>query len=181
MYLTQRQVRMNSALFSVENLSIFTQSQKIVKNISFSINQGEIFALVGESGSGKSLTALSVVDLLAKNLKKSGKITYKGTDLSHSQNIQKFRGSEIAFIFQDPTNSLNPIMTIGEQVNEVLALHTDLGKKQRKSRVLELFKQVDLDDTIQMYTRYPHQVSGRAKTACYDRLCTRWWCQTTHC
>ncbi|HIG89012.1 dipeptide ABC transporter ATP-binding protein [Candidatus Thioglobus sp.] len=154
---------MNSALFSVENLSIFTQSQKIVKNISFSINQGEIFALVGESGSGKSLTALSVVDLLAKNLKKSGKITYKGTDLSHSQNIQKFRGSEIAFIFQDPTNSLNPIMTIGEQVNEVLALHTDLGKKQRKSRVLELFKQVDLDDTMQMYTRYPHQVSGGQK------------------
>ena len=150
-------------LLNIENLSIFTKSQKIVKNISFSINQGEIFALVGESGSGKSLTALSVVDLLAKNLKKSGKITYKGTDLSHSQNIQNFRGSEIAFIFQDPTNSLNPIMTIGEQVDEVLALHTNLSKKQRKSSVLDLFKQVDLDTSNQMVTRYPHQVSGGQK------------------
>jgi peptide/nickel transport system ATP-binding protein len=154
---------MPEPLLSVEDLSIFTKSQKIVKNISFDINQGEIFALVGESGSGKSLTALSVVDLLAKNLKKSGKISYKGTDLSHSQNIQNFRGSEIAFIFQDPTNSLNPIMTIGEQVEEVLALHTNLRKKQRKSRVLALFDQVDLDTSAHMYARYPHQVSGGQK------------------
>ena len=150
-------------LLNIENLSIFTKSQKIVKNISFSINQGEIFALVGESGSGKSLTALSVVDLLAKNLKKSGKIIYKDADLSHSKNIQNFRGSEIAFIFQDPTNSLNPIMTIGDQVDEVLALHTNLSKKQRKSSVLDLFKQVDLDTSNQMVTRYPHQVSGGQK------------------
>jgi len=154
---------MPKPLLEIENLSIFTKSQKIVKNISFSINQGEIFALVGESGSGKSLTALSVVDLLAKNLKKSGKITYKGADLSHSQNIQNFRGSEIAFIFQDPTNSLNPIMTIGEQVDEVLALHTNLSKKQRKSSVLSLFDQVDLDASAQMAARYPHQVSGGQK------------------
>ena len=154
---------MPKPLLSVEDLSIFTKSQKIVKNISFSINQGEIFALVGESGSGKSLTALSVVDLLEKNLKKSGKITYEDNDLSHAQNIQNFRGSEIAFIFQDPTNSLNPIMTIGEQVEEVLALHTNLRKKQRKSRVLALFEQVDLDTSAQMYARYPHQVSGGQK------------------
>ncbi|MCS5585958.1 MAG: ATP-binding cassette domain-containing protein, partial [Gammaproteobacteria bacterium] len=154
---------MPKPLLNVENLSIFTKSQKIVKNISFRIDQGEIFALVGESGSGKSLTALSVVDLLAKNLKKSGKITYENADLSHSQNIQNFRGSEIAFIFQDPTNSLNPIMTIGEQVDEVLSLHTSLSKKQRKSRVSTLFEQVDLDASDQMYARYPHQVSGGQK------------------
>ncbi|RUM77201.1 MAG: ABC transporter ATP-binding protein [Candidatus Thioglobus sp.] len=154
---------MPKPLLSVEDLSIFTKSQKIVKNISFSINQGEIFALVGESGSGKSLTALSIVDLLTKNLKKSGKITYEDTDLSHAQNIQNFRGSEIAFIFQDPSNSLNPIMTIGEQVDEVLALHTNLSKKQRKSSVLDLFEQVDLDTSAQMYARYPHQVSGGQK------------------
>ncbi len=154
---------MPKPLLTIENLSIFTKSQKIVKNISFSINQGEIFALVGESGSGKSLAALSIVDLLAKNLKKSGKITYKDTDLSQGEKIQNFRGSEIAFIFQDPTNSLNPIMTIGEQVEEVLALHTNLSKKQRKSRVLALFEQVDLDTSIQMYNRYPHQVSGGQK------------------
>ena len=154
---------MPKPLLSVEDLSIFTKSQKIVKNISFSINQGEIFALVGESGSGKSLTALSIVDLLTKNLKKSGKVTYEDTDLSHAQNIQNFRGSEIAFIFQDPSNSLNPIMTIGEQVDEVLALHTNLSKKQRKSSVLDLFEQVDLDTSAQMYARYPHQVSGGQK------------------
>jgi peptide/nickel transport system ATP-binding protein len=154
---------MSNSLLSVENLSIFTKSQEIVKNISFSIDEGEIFALVGESGSGKSLTALSVVDLLAKNLQKSGKIIYQNSDLSYSQQIQNFRGSEIAFIFQDPTNSLNPIMTIGEQVDEVLNLHTNLHKKQRKSRVLELFDQVDLDTTEQMYARYPHQVSGGQK------------------
>ena len=154
---------MPKPLLSVENLSIFTKSQIIVKNISFSINQGEIFALVGESGSGKSLTALSIVDLMEKNLKKSGEIIYKDADLSHSKIIQNYRGSEIAFIFQDPTNSLNPIMTIGEQVDEVLALHTDLSKKQRKSGVLALFEQVDLDTSVQMYARYPHQVSGGQK------------------
>jgi len=154
---------MPKPLLNVENLSIFTKSQKIVKNISFSINPGEVFALVGESGSGKSLTALSVVDLLAKNLKKSGKITYKDTDLTQGKNIQNFRGSEIAFIFQDPTNSLNPIMTIGEQVDEVLALHTNLSKQQRKLRVLALFEQVDLDASAQMIVRYPHQVSGGQK------------------
>jgi len=154
---------MPKPLLSVEDLSIFSKSQKIVNNANFSINQGEIFALVGESGSGKSLTALSLVDLLAKNLKKSGKISYQGQDLSRSQNIQNFRGSEIAFIFQDPTNSLNPIMTIGEQVDEVLALHTNLRKKQRKTSVLALFKQVDLDASAQMYARYPHQVSGGQK------------------
>jgi len=127
------------------------------------IRKGQMTALVGESGSGKSLTALSIVDLLTKNLKKSGKITYEDTDLSHAQNIQNFRGSEIAFIFQDPSNSLNPIMTIGEQVDEVLALHTNLSKKQRKSSVLDLFEQVDLDTSAQMYARYPHQVSGGQK------------------
>jgi len=169
---------MPKPLLSVEDLSIFTKSKKIVKNISFSINQGEIFALVGESGSGKSLTALSVVDLLAKNLKKSGKITYKDTDLSHSQNIQNFRGSEIAFIFQDPTNSLNPIMTIGEQVEEVLALHTNLSKKQRKSSVLDLFDQVDLDTNV---CSLSSSSLWRAKTTGDDRLRTRWWRQITHC
>lgn len=154
---------MPKPLLSVKDLCIFTPSQPIVKNISFDIDPGEIFALVGESGSGKSLTALSLMDLLAKNLKKSGHIYYQDINLSTTKTMQKFRGSEIAFIFQDPTNSLNPIMTLGEQVDEVLTLHTDLNKKQRKSRVLSLFKQVDLDASLQMYTRYPHQVSGGQK------------------
>ena len=76
---------MPKPLLSVENLSIFTKSQKIVKDISFEIYEGEIFALVGESGSGKSLTALSVVDLLSKNLKKHGKITYQGNNNLRSE------------------------------------------------------------------------------------------------
>ncbi len=154
---------MSNLLLSVENLSIFTKSHDIVKNISFSIDRGEVFALVGESGSGKSLTALSLVDLLAKNLKKSGKIIYQGIDLIDSQQVENVRGSEIAFIFQDPTDSLNPLMMIGEQVEEVLILHTNLGNKQRKSRILELFNQVDLDTTAHMYARYPHQISGGQK------------------
>ena len=163
MFLIQKGIAMPNTLLSVENLSIFTNSQKIVKNISFNIQVGEIFALVGESGSGKSLTALSIVDLLAKNLKKSGKITYQQSDLSHCQKIQNFRGAEIAFIFQDPTNSLNPIMTIGQQIDEMLLLHTQLGKKQRKSRIFELFRQVELEDSEAMISRYPHQISGGQK------------------
>ncbi len=161
--LIQKVVQMTKALLKVENLSIFTKSQKIVKNINFTINQGEVLALVGESGSGKSLSALAVVDLLSKGLNKSGNISYQGTDLSNYKKIQNFRGSEIAFIFQDPTNCLNPIMTIGSQVDEVLALHTNLSKKQRKQRVLELFKQVDLDSSEQMYARFAHQISGGQK------------------
>lgn len=163
MFSIQKGIAMPKTLLSVENLSIFTDSQKIVKNINFHIQLGEIFALVGESGSGKSLTALSIVDLLAKNLKKSGKITYQQTDLSHCQKIENFRGAEIAFIFQDPTNSLNPIMTIGQQIDEMLVLHTNLSKKQRKSRIFELFRQVELEDSESMIRRYPHQISGGQK------------------
>lgn len=154
---------MNKTLLRVKNLSIFTDKQKIVKNIDFSIAKAQVFALVGESGSGKSLTALSIVNLLAKNLKSSGEVLYQGENLLHHQKIQNFRGSEIAFVFQDPTNCLNPIMNIGEQVEEVLSMHGNLSRKERKKRVLELFRQVDLDDTEQMYQRYPHQISGGQK------------------
>lgn len=153
----------NKTLLQVKNLCIFSKTQSLVKDVDFSIEAGQIFALVGQSGSGKSLTALAVVGLLSRELEKSGKIYYQGIDLMKTKRIEQFRGSKIGFIFQDPDQSLNPVMRLGEQVAECLKLHTNLNKKQRKNQVLKLFEQVDIKQGEQLYERYPHQVSGGQK------------------
>ncbi len=154
---------MNTPLIRIKNLSIATKTKKIIHEVSFHINPREVFALVGESGSGKSLTALALIDLLPSGLHKSGDIYYQNTNLARLKNIQSFRGAQMAFIFQDPGHSLNPVMNVGNQVDEVLKLHTKLSKKHRKQRVLDLFSQVGLGAEQNWFERYPHQLSGGQK------------------
>jgi len=155
---------MNTPLLSVENLSVtFNHQQTVVDNISFTINAGETFALVGESGSGKSITALSVLRLLPNNAQiKAHAINLQGDNLIKRAEFElcKIRGKRISLIFQDPMSSLNPVMTIGRQIEEVLKIHFSLSRKDIKTRVLELLQQVEIPAPEQRIKDYPHQLSG---------------------
>ncbi|MDP2901818.1 MAG: ABC transporter ATP-binding protein [Methylovulum sp.] len=155
---------MNNPLLSIEHLSVtFNHSQKVVDDISFVIYPGETFALVGESGSGKSITALSVLRLLPNNAQlDAGMVNLQGDNLLQRSETElcKIRGRRIGFIFQDPMSSLNPVMTIGEQIAEVLAIHFSLPGKAAQRRVLELLQQVEITNPEQRIKDFPHQMSG---------------------
>jgi len=155
---------MTNPLLSVHSLSVaFNRHQKVVDNISFAINPGETFALVGESGSGKSMTALSVLRLLPDNASiEAEAITLNGDNLlEHSElELCKVRGRRIGLIFQDPMSSLNPVMTIGSQIAEVIESHFSLPKAAVQARVLELLQQVEIPHPEQRVNDYPHQLSG---------------------
>ncbi|MFI3185881.1 MAG: ATP-binding cassette domain-containing protein, partial [Methylococcaceae bacterium] len=129
---------MNNPILVVEHLSVgFNQGQKVVDDISFKIYAGETFALVGESGSGKSITALSVLRLLPNNARlKANVISLLGEDLLNRSEFElcKMRGKRIGFIFQDPMSSLNPVMTVGRQIEEVIKLHFNLPRDAVKQR-----------------------------------------------
>ena len=155
---------MNNPLLSVENLSVtFNHQQTVVDNISFVIYPGETFALVGESGSGKSITALSVLRLLPNNARlKADAISLQGDNLIKRPEFElcKIRGRRIGLIFQDPMSSLNPVMTIGSQIEEVIKIHFSLPRKAIKQRVLQLLQQVEIPEPEQRIKDYPHQLSG---------------------
>lgn len=139
------------------------EGEKIVQQVSFSLQKGEIMGLVGESGSGKSMTALAVLGLLPAHAQiLSGKIEFDGRNLLNlpPREFQGLRGSRISMIFQEPLTSLNPTMCVGKQVAEVLFLHTDMSREERKRKVLAVFEQVGLKNPLRVYTAYPHQLSG---------------------
>lgn len=155
-------------LLSVSHLSIgFTLETGIkmaVEDLSFSIQPGEVFALIGESGSGKSLTALSLLQLLPKDLVHypSGSITFNGQEIlgANEAFLESLRGNDIAMIFQEPMTSLNPLQTIGKQIGEALQIHTSLTKAQIKERIYELLRQVQLESLTPRLDAYPHELSG---------------------
>ncbi|MGR9012424.1 MAG: ABC transporter ATP-binding protein [Gammaproteobacteria bacterium] len=155
---------MNNSLLAVEHLSVsFNHRQTVVDDISFEIYAGETFALVGESGSGKSITALSVLRLLPNNARLNAEaINLQGDDLLKRSEFDlcKIRGRRIGFIFQDPMSSLNPVMSIGSQIEEVIKLHFELPKEALKQRTIELMQQVEIPEAQQRIKDYPHQLSG---------------------
>jgi len=155
-----------SSILSIKNLSLTIGKEKLLKDVSFEINHGEIFALVGESGSGKSLTSLAIMRLLPDVISVSyGDIELKDKSLFSlpEYEMQKIRGKSIAMIFQEPMSALNPVMTIGVQVAEVLKIHLGLKNDAVKNRVISLFKEVALKDPEERYNWYPHQLSGGQK------------------
>ncbi len=144
---------------------------KAVDDVSFSINKGEILGIVGESGSGKSVTSLSIMQLIKSPGGKiaSGNIIYKGDETSidllqlPENEKRKYRGKEVAMIFQEPMTSLNPVITCGKQVAEAIQLHLGLNNKDAKRKTIELFEKVQLPRPDAIYNSYPHQLSGGQK------------------
>ncbi len=141
-----------------------------IENISFTINKAEVVAIVGESGSGKSVTALSILGLLPTNISKikSGEIHFNEnicTDLLKCNNdmLKSIRGNKIAMIYQEPMTSLNPVITCGEQVSEVLRTHQNISSLQAKEKTIDLFREVELPNPNQVFYRFPHQLSGGQK------------------
>ncbi|MBT8384175.1 MAG: ABC transporter ATP-binding protein, partial [Bacteroidia bacterium] len=150
------------------NISFLTEDGEtnVATNINFSLGKNEILGIVGESGSGKSVTSLAVLGLLPK--KKSiieGSIRFNDVELLKltEKELQQVRGNRISMIFQEPMSSLNPSLTCGFQVMEILLEHKKMDKSEAKTKVIELFLQVKLPRVEEMYNQYPHQLSGGQK------------------
>ncbi|MCK4492970.1 MAG: ABC transporter ATP-binding protein [Methylococcales bacterium] len=154
---------MPEILLEVKNLTVAFDNHKVVDDISFQLEKGKTFALVGESGSGKSLTALSILRLLpaAAHLKVK-RVLLQQHELSTLSELDfcKIRGKRIGLIFQDPMSSLNPVMTIFDQISEVLKIHFTLSKTEIYTRVLALLNQVEMPEPERRASEYPHQLSG---------------------
>ncbi|UKJ09133.1 ABC transporter ATP-binding protein [Solitalea lacus] len=165
---------MSKAILEVKNLNTHFKTENgwviAVKNVNFSLDEGEVVGIVGESGSGKSVTSLSIMQLIAKsNGRNEGEIlfTEEGNTTNlltlSEEEIRAFRGNKIAMIFQEPMTSLNPVYTLGDQVSEAIRLHQKVDKATARQKTIDLFNEVQLPRAEQLYDSYPHQVSGGQK------------------
>ena len=162
--------RMAKELLEIDDLKTYFYTWagvvKAVDGISLKVNEGETLGLVGESGSGKSVTALSTLRIVPRPGKIiGGRVLYRGENLleKNESDMQKVRGKEIAYIFQDPATSLNPVFSIADQLVEVIRRHQNVTKQEAVDKALELFKLVEIPDPeIKMWS-YPHQLSGGMK------------------
>ena len=154
-------------LLKVTNLhtSFFTPAGEVkaVNGVSFSLEKGKVLGIVGESGSGKSVTAYSILQILANPGKiVDGSILYAGQELvgASKEEMSKIRGNKISIIFQDPMTSLNPVFTIGNQLMEAIMLHTGRDKVEAKERAIEMLKLVGVNEPEKRIKQYPHEFSG---------------------
>ncbi|WP_391207864.1 ABC transporter ATP-binding protein [Psychrobacillus sp. L4] len=153
-------------LLEVKDLTLSLMRQgsytRILEDVNFTVQKGETLGIVGESGCGKSMAALSLMKLLPDKAKLFGEVLLDSEDLVKlpRKNLEKIRGDQMSMIFQDPLTSLNPLHTVGKQIEETLVLHTDLNKSQRRNRVISLLKEVGLPRAEDLYNEYPHQLSG---------------------
>ena len=158
-----------NTLLSVEDLVVKyflrTSTCEAVNGVSFTIEKGERVGLVGETGAGKTTTALSILDLVPNPPGRivSGKIILNGEDIRTKSiaDVRKIRGNDVAMIFQDPMTSLNPVMTVGDQIMEVVRLHNDIGKFEAMDKAKEMLELVGIPG--ERYLEYPHQFSGGMK------------------
>jgi peptide/nickel transport system ATP-binding protein len=134
-----------------------------VEDVSFTVGPGEIVCVVGESGSGKSVTAQTVMGLLPRELQaKAGEVRLEGEDVLKATpaRLRELRGTRMAMIFQEPMTALNPVMRVGDQIAEVLEIHTGLSQADRRRRALEIMRAVQLPEPERLIDAYPHQMSG---------------------
>ncbi|MEY2196032.1 ABC transporter ATP-binding protein [Neobacillus sp. BF23-41] len=155
-----------SAILEVKNLKTKFKTDKgtvaVVDGVDFSIKPGETLGVVGESGCGKSVTSLSVMRLLPSNASNEGSITFQGRELISlpEKQMQQVRGNEIAMIFQEPMTSLNPLQTVGKQIEEAIILHMNISKQEAKVRAIMMLKAVGMPRAEEIYGEHPHQLSG---------------------
>lgn len=154
-------------MLQIQHLNItFSHPQggfEAVKDFSLTVKEGQLVGIVGESGSGKSMTAHAIMGLLdRKKVQVSGSIRFEGVELLEltPSQMRKFQGKDLSIIFQEPMTSLNPSMKIGAQVEEALRIHTKMSPKERKARALDAMALAGLTNPEQLYTQYPHQLSG---------------------
>ncbi|QJA08505.1 ABC transporter ATP-binding protein [Romboutsia sp. CE17] len=157
----------NDVLLNVDELevSFFTHAGEVkaVRKVSYDLKYGEAMGIVGESGSGKSVSSYALMGIIPEPGKIiSGNINFEDkniTSLSESEML-KLRGKDVGMVFQDPMTSLNPVFTVGSQIDESLKKHTNLDKKQRKERIIELFELVGINQPEKRLNQYPHEFSG---------------------
>jgi peptide/nickel transport system ATP-binding protein len=153
------------SLLSVRDLAVAYRRAgrelAVVNGVSFDVPAGRIFGLVGESGSGKSTVIRSLIQLLPANAVAQGEVTFAGRSLLRlgEREMQRIRGRDIGMVFQDPLNSLNPVMTVGEQIGETLGGERDTARSRRE-RILEAMRLVHIPDPGRLYRAYPHELSG---------------------
>ncbi len=157
-------------MLKIENLKTYFDTfaglVKAVDGVSLEVRMGETLGLVGESGSGKSVTALSILGIVPRPGKiVDGKIIYNGENLvdKTENELQKIRGKEIGYIFQDPATSLNPVLSIADQLTEVIRRHQNVTKEEALEQAIELFRLVEIPDPEIKIWSYPHQLSGGMK------------------
>ena len=154
-------------LLSVQDLqtsfTIDSGEVQAVNGVSFNLDAGKVLGIVGESGSGKSVTAYSIMQILADNGSiKSGTILYKGENITkwNEKQMSSFRGKCVSIIFQDPMTSLNPVFTVGNQIKEAIILHTDKRGKEAEARALEMLTLVGINEPEKRLKQYPFELSG---------------------
>ncbi|NLI60920.1 MAG: ABC transporter ATP-binding protein [Clostridiales bacterium] len=158
---------MSNLLLDIKNLrlSFFTPAGEVkaLNDVNLQMNEGDVLGIVGESGSGKSVTAYSIMGLVPFPGKIiGGTIDFNGhriNDMTEAE-LREIRGNEVSIIFQDPMTSLNPVYTIGNQIREVILLHTDMNKEQAHKRALELLTLVGINEPEKRLKQYPHELSG---------------------
>lgn len=154
------------SLLQIRDLNVSFRSAnkpiKVVANLNFEIAKAQVFGLVGESGCGKSLTALSIMGILPHNAFAEGEIIFKDNNLLKfdDESMRRLRGKELSMIFQEPMTSLNPVLTIGYQVAEVLTTHLGLSMKDAIAKTIELLRAVKIPSPEVRIKEYPHQMSG---------------------
>ena len=156
----------NEPILKVENFNVEFWVEGVwypaAIDMNFEVAAGEVLAIVGESGSGKSTTAMGLMGLLAGNARSSGSVKVKGVEMLNqpASVLRKFRGKEVAYIFQEPMTALNPVYTVGFQIVEVLRNHFEMGPVAARERSIELLTLVELPNPVQAFDKYPHQLSG---------------------
>lgn len=143
-------------MLSIKNFSMKIGNKQIIKDINIDVKDGEIVAIVGESGSGKTMTALNVMGLIPPESVTNGEIMLDGESILDREK----NDYSVAIVFQEPMTSLNPLMKAGEQIEEVLKIHTTLNRKERYKKVIKMLKKVELIRTKEIYNKYPHELSG---------------------
>ena len=160
--------RTDSPVLQIKDLRTFFDTRdgtvRAVNGVSLEVYAGETLCIVGESGCGKSVTAMTILGLLPKPPARieSGEILFQGTDLLklEEQDMRAIRGNDISMIFQEPMTSLNPVLTIGRQISEVISLHQGVSDRVARDRAIEMLDRVRVPDAHQRVTEYPHQLSG---------------------